>query len=50
MTTRMNFKPRKDQRRKEAEARQTIYDALSPAEKLQKAGAKEKAKLLRGAK
>jgi hypothetical protein len=46
MTTRMNFKPRRDQRRKEAEARTEAYTLLSLHDKLLTAGAKEKAKLL----
>jgi hypothetical protein len=45
MTTRMNFKPRKDQRRKDAEARQEAYNLLSPHDKILTAGAKEKIKL-----
>lgn len=36
----------REQKRKEAEARQAKYDALTLEQKLAKAGAKEKAKLL----
>jgi hypothetical protein len=51
MTTRMNFKPRKDQRRKDAEARQVEYDKLSFQAKVSAAGAKVAGKLTaRGAK
>ena len=37
---------RRERKRKEAEVRQEAYNKLSLAEKLAKAGAKEKAKLL----
>jgi hypothetical protein len=47
MTTRMNLKPRKEQRRKDAEARQSAYNTLTPGEKLLAAGAKQKAKILK---
>lgn len=40
-------KAAKEQRRKEAEIRQAKYDALSLTDKLAKAGAREKAKLLK---
>ena len=46
MTTRMNFKPRKDQRGKDAEARQEAYNKLGTGSKILKAGEKEKKKLL----
>ena len=48
MATRMNFKPRRDQRRKEAEARQSAYNTLTFGEKVLHAGTKEKAKLAKG--
>lgn len=38
---------KRQQRRNEAEVRQAKYDSLTLAEKLAKAGAKEKAKLLK---
>jgi len=48
MATRMNFKPRRDQRRKDAEARAAGYGLLSLHDKMLTAGEKEKAKLKKG--
>lgn len=41
-----NTKARKATKRQQAEARQAEYNELSPAQKLAKAGAKQKRKLL----
>lgn len=43
---RMNFPGRKEKRRQEAEERQKEYEKLSLAEKLDRAGKKQKTKLL----